>query len=202
MSDLRKSLESIQSLLSQNTKSPMTVTSLASRMQRASLEGGAASTGGAGSTSVRSHPSLLSPANAESLEGQLPGQFRSERELAEAAGATIERDDQRAPFPFIRIAIRRFTLPSSRQRAAARRCNSIRSNRTHTIHLPSPSVRKASFAVVPRQHFRLLWAVLRCMEMLLGRVTFLPADALATKFKTSVVTGVTTSQVTGGRHPC
>lgn len=43
-SDLRKSLESIQSLLSQN-RSPMTATSLASRIHRASLE---SSTGGGG----------------------------------------------------------------------------------------------------------------------------------------------------------
>ena len=45
-SDIRKSLESIQSLLSQNPKSPMTATSLSSRMHRASLELEGRSSGG------------------------------------------------------------------------------------------------------------------------------------------------------------
>ncbi|KAL3796041.1 hypothetical protein ACHAW5_007638 [Stephanodiscus triporus] len=39
-SDLRKSLESIQSMLSHTQRSPMTATSLSSRIHRASLEGG------------------------------------------------------------------------------------------------------------------------------------------------------------------
>ncbi|KAL7426934.1 hypothetical protein ACHAXH_003641 [Discostella pseudostelligera] len=75
-SDIRKSLESIQSLLSQNPKSPMTATSLSSRLHRASLEGT-----GAKSSLSPSQPAAMSLTSlAAAGGGGGGGQFQLGRE--------------------------------------------------------------------------------------------------------------------------